>query len=133
MIGAKKFETRSWSAKYRGPLLIHASLKPPKDHQVIGFNTDPFFNQFIPDITDLPYGALSVRLNSRYLKTEDLNNAQVPFKNVLLTSHMRTFGDLSEGRYALSVRRLSDHRELPQLNKQNHLPHTVPYYLTVNL
>lgn len=26
--GIKKYETRSWATKYRGPLLIHASLTP---------------------------------------------------------------------------------------------------------
>lgn len=27
VIGQKKIETRSWSTKYRGPLLIHASKR----------------------------------------------------------------------------------------------------------
>lgn len=28
--GLKKYETRSWATRYRGPLAIHASLKPLK-------------------------------------------------------------------------------------------------------
>ena len=28
ILGLKKYETRSWATKYRGPLAIHASLKP---------------------------------------------------------------------------------------------------------
>lgn len=27
-MGLKKFETRSWATKYRGPLAIHASVRP---------------------------------------------------------------------------------------------------------
>lgn len=28
VLGLKKYETRSWATKYRGPLVIHASIKP---------------------------------------------------------------------------------------------------------
>jgi len=28
VLGLKKYETRSWATKYRGPLAIHASIKP---------------------------------------------------------------------------------------------------------
>lgn len=30
-VGAKKWETRSWSTKYRGPLLIHAAMRKPPE------------------------------------------------------------------------------------------------------
>jgi hypothetical protein len=33
VIGAKKFETRSWATNYRGPLLIHASKKFTREDQ----------------------------------------------------------------------------------------------------
>lgn len=32
-LGHKKHETRSWSTRYRGPLLIHAALTMPADAQ----------------------------------------------------------------------------------------------------
>lgn len=27
-VGAKRYETRSWATKYRGPIVIHAAMKP---------------------------------------------------------------------------------------------------------
>ena len=32
----KTIETRSWSTKYRGPLAIHAALRPPTAFQAVG-------------------------------------------------------------------------------------------------
>jgi hypothetical protein len=34
-LGAKKIETRSWSTKYRGPLLIHAAKRWTLDQEVL--------------------------------------------------------------------------------------------------
>jgi|SRR5688572_9249202 len=42
VIGAKQFETRSWKTSYRGPLLIHASKKFPRDCKLLAFE-EPFF------------------------------------------------------------------------------------------
>lgn len=30
-VGAKQWETRSWSTKYRGPLMIHAAMRKPPE------------------------------------------------------------------------------------------------------
>lgn len=35
-LGVKTIETRSWSTKYRGPLMIHASKRPPEVGQWFG-------------------------------------------------------------------------------------------------
>ena len=35
-LGKKRYETRSWSTTYRGPLLICASIKRPPLHETIG-------------------------------------------------------------------------------------------------
>lgn len=36
-IGHKRIETRSWSTRYRGPILIHAAKRYPPVHSVPGF------------------------------------------------------------------------------------------------
>src|SRR5262245_54509744 len=41
--GVKKFETRSWATKYRGPLLICASAKIPTEVQLL-CGAEPFFS-----------------------------------------------------------------------------------------
>jgi hypothetical protein len=43
VIGAKKFETRSWERSYRGTLLIHASQRHTKEIAITCFN-EPFFS-----------------------------------------------------------------------------------------
>lgn len=50
-LGAKKIETRSWATKYRGPIAIHAGLKPiPRDYYGI--------RDFLPCVCDFPYGRI---------------------------------------------------------------------------
>jgi len=56
VIGAKRVETRSWNTKYRGPLLIHASMGLSKECRQL-CQEDPF-NQFITNVDDLPRGAI---------------------------------------------------------------------------
>lgn len=109
VIGAKKIETRSWNTKYRGPLLIHASLGKKSAKELCSSpGVDPF-NQFIRHWTDLPFGAIigQVHLESTF-KTEDADvffyendsfyggHASVWDKNV---KKEKAFGDYSEGRY----------------------------------
>jgi hypothetical protein len=67
VIGAKKFETRSWPTRYRGPLLIHASKRRDRDSlDLIGESPfrealRPVFNASLSgkSLADsLPYGAI---------------------------------------------------------------------------
>lgn len=50
VIGAKKFETRSWSTAYRGPLLIHASKRYAGEDQVMA-KIEPFFTALLNEST----------------------------------------------------------------------------------
>lgn len=52
VIGAKRFETRSWSTQYRGPLLIHASKKFTKDDRELC--KDWPFSEYIMSRDDEP-------------------------------------------------------------------------------
>lgn len=42
-LGAKTIETRSWSTKYRGPLLIHAARREPEWGRFGDFDSEPFW------------------------------------------------------------------------------------------
>src|SRR4051812_47163896 len=90
VIGAKQFETRSWGTKYRGPLLIHASVNSRMAKEL--YQETPF-NNFIKNWTDLPYGAVVGKV---YL-------ANVYYTQVLVNSlseQEKAFGDYEYGRYA---------------------------------
>lgn len=55
-IGAKKWETRSWSTKYRGPLLIHAAKGHTKmDLRLAGQWP---FRKYLADRTEWTFGAI---------------------------------------------------------------------------
>ena len=49
--GVKKFETRGWPTKYRGPIAIHAALKEVKD-------LPEEVKELLRDISELPSGAI---------------------------------------------------------------------------
>jgi len=55
-LGYKKIETRSWSTKYRGPLLIHAA-KRKLDLLAADFLADEY------GLSDLPYGKILCRVD----------------------------------------------------------------------
>ncbi|MEJ7626722.1 MAG: ASCH domain-containing protein [Ferruginibacter sp.] len=54
VMGAKTIETRSWSTKHRGPILIHAS----KGKAGSIFAEEAPFKKYIMDFTSLPFGAI---------------------------------------------------------------------------
>src|ERR671916_581061 len=58
IIGAKVWETRSWSTTYRGSLLIHASAKKPSKREKDMFESDVHFSKYIKEIDLLPFGCL---------------------------------------------------------------------------
>lgn len=62
MLGAKRFETRSWRTHYRGPLLIHACKRIPPAAQRLP-RIEPFKTTLAPILPDgnvwrLPRGCL---------------------------------------------------------------------------
>ena len=68
VLGHKKIETRSWNTKYRGELLIHASVG--KKYKSIPAD-DPFYKYYhllfaknkMQPIEHLPYGAIIGKVN----------------------------------------------------------------------
>ena len=102
--GQKKYETRSWATAYRGPIAIHAAMRPVRrtiDALVAdrgdGWTALDYFDALFMhpgSINELPTGAvigkaLLVRCN---LITEDFM--------ARLTQQELALGDFSLGRYA---------------------------------
>ena len=71
VVGAKKFECRSWKTNYRGTIIIHASAKRPNYREKVFFEEASIFKKYIDSIDYLPYGAIigKVTLKEIY-KTE---------------------------------------------------------------
>lgn len=95
-IEAKRFETRSWSTKYRGPIAIHAGLKFGWDEGVL-LTQEPFRSVlhqagiYIP--SQLPRGViLAVGELVACIRTDHIGT-HIPAQE-------RAFGDWSPGRYA---------------------------------
>jgi len=94
-IGAKRIETRSWPAKYRGPLGIHASRGFPKEARELCFQ-EPFRSALLKggfkDPSGLPLGAVvaicRLEMVWKIEKESWIPPDQVPF------------GDFTPGRFA---------------------------------
>lgn len=105
-IGAKRIETRSWPAKYSGPLALHASKGFPKEAKEI-FLQEPFKSALarggINSPSELPLGAVVAvcRLGAVWKidKESYIPEDQIPF------------GDFTPGRYAWD---LEDVEKLPK-------------------
>jgi len=94
VIGAKTIETRSWSTRHRGPLLIHASQG--KAGEI--FAEDPLFKKYIPQFNALPFGKIvgSAQLD-KILRTEDFDLTDAAMNHFTLEE--KAFGDYTSGRY----------------------------------
>jgi activating signal cointegrator 1 len=100
VIGAKKFECRSWKTEYRGSIIIHASGKKPNRREKLFFEQDSFFKKYIEDMDFLPYGALigKVVLKDIYRTEWLLQNLEIaPYLN---WEQEMAFDDYSPNRYA---------------------------------
>lgn len=104
-IKAKRYETRSWPTKYRGPLAIHAAAKNPAEvfkildtdiFELIEKALEPEGDKNISRlrVKCLPTGKLiaTARLTDCILITEDFAASVSPEE--------RAFGDWTPGRYA---------------------------------
>ena len=110
VMGAKKIETRSWNTKYRGELLIHASLGKDKDgyhlwHSKYCWGKVTDNKHFV----ELPFGAIIGKVNLLgTVKTEDIllmSESMISLKTGRKYSITEweielAFGDYSPGRYA---------------------------------
>lgn len=115
-IGAKKIETRSWSTRYRGPLLIHAAKGLGPVGGMEGLRDlclrEPFFSALKAgginldrvDVDALPRGEIVARCELCYCALTDTLQGQpwCAYGSQIwhMTNHERTFGDYTSGRYA---------------------------------
>lgn len=87
--GTKSIETRSWSTKYRGPLLIHAAKRKmtDADYEVMS----PLVRLFNPE-TDFPLGAIVG-------KVELLDCRRTEALRDHITYEEKRLGNYDDGRY----------------------------------
>lgn len=94
-VGAKRFETRSWSTRYRGPLAIHAAKRKPE------FGSLEFRNlvtRSLDDLgftSDLPLGV--VVATCELIDAFPVEEMWLELKDLPLED---AFGDWSAGRFA---------------------------------
>lgn len=91
-VGAKRYETRSWSTNYRGPLLICAALRPPDGAIVMELNIKTGLRQRFPGGISMPRGMALAIVD--LIDVYDTDYFTPPDPSQLY------FGDFSPGRYA---------------------------------
>lgn len=112
-VGAKKFETRSWSTSYRGPIAIHASKKHPYHSigGIIGETTDAMLVALGGlDLRELPLGVIVATAElvgcwHTYGRAEiiccgNLKGSRPGRINDFVSNDDLIFGDFSRGRFA---------------------------------
>jgi len=101
-LGEKKFETRSWQTKYRGPLAIHAGKSIDKDACENSWIKGVLQEHGITSYKDLPTGVViaTVELADCYKVEATLGYASVLSKGKTVNGLEVAFGDYTEGRYA---------------------------------
>lgn len=96
--GEKRYETRSWTTAYRGPLAIHASVRPV---EVGNLGVNRFYDQAfarhglhgLRDWDSLPRGAVLCQVDLvDVVRVEDLRGK--------ISTDEESFGDYSDGRFA---------------------------------
>ena len=103
VLGIKTIETRSWTTKYRGPILIHASQG--KAGRI--FADEPPFKKYIRDFNVFPFGAMIGKATiTNIIRVEDLAMSDELINRLAMEE--KAFGDYSEGRYAWM---LEDHMQ----------------------
>lgn len=96
-IGAKQYETRSWSTSYRGPLVIHAA----KTDKSLYMSSWPHFRLHLKDrnitrLEQFPLGAALCLVELvDVVRTETVVDG--------LSAAERAFGDFSPGRFAWEI------------------------------
>lgn len=95
VMGHKKIETRRWSTKYRGELLIHASMG--KAGGLLA--KEPPFTKYITDFNSLPFGAIIGKVILEDIVPVDHLTISTAAINQLALEE-KAFGDYTAGRYA---------------------------------
>ncbi len=105
-MGAKRYETRSWSTAYRGPLAIHAAKVVP---QVWRPFSDPEFVRVLGTVVGVnEYGAVNIDRLPRGKIVAVCTLAQcypcdASIRRMAGGIGEEPFGDFSEGRYAWAL------------------------------
>ena len=105
VIGAKRFETRSWRTRYRGPLLIHAAKGFPKSAQAM-CQAEQFRLALWAAGCDL-----APLLTGMLLGTGDVTDCRKIGQQDRPSEPELSFGDYTPGRFAW---RLENPRLLPK-------------------
>ena len=115
-LGEKKFETRSWATKHRGPIAIHAGKSIDKEAFKERAIATILAKHGIHLIKDLPTGAVLaiVELSECHKVTFDndfIDEAETD-KGISIAGNEYRFGFYEEGRYAWELTNL---QVLPEL------------------
>ena len=110
-IGVKHYETRSWTTKYRGDLLIHAGKG--EDYLFL-CDREPF--KSILNLYDLPLGSIIGKVTLEdciKVKRSDMciDNSAILENGVKIEKDEYAFGDYTEGRYAWKLANIQKFKE----------------------
>lgn len=99
VLGHKKIETRSWNTKYRGELLIHASVGKkyksiPADDHFYKYYHLLFAKNKMQPIEHLPYGAIIGKVNL----VDTYHTGSIGLQSILNNQEL-AFGDYSPNRF----------------------------------
>lgn len=100
--GAKKYETRGWPTKYRGPIAIHAALKkPPAPWPELGEVLDQYAEK-MGRLDELPRGAIIATaelvnvwriVHHPGTDVDEAKNIPIGAESLTLDKHAPDFGD----------------------------------------
>jgi activating signal cointegrator 1 len=103
VIGAKRIESRSFDTKFRGEILIHASLSNKWAKELCNVPGKRFFSNYIRHWTDLTYGAIIGKVTIVGTipseKVQDGFGVKVGDNAWHFTEQEIAFGDYSPNRY----------------------------------
>lgn len=94
-LGVKRFETRSWSTNYRGPLAIHAAKRQVDRTELNQYIVDALVRNGITGTGLLPYGCIVCTVDL----VDILYSHEAP-KSSFFSENERFFGDYTPGRFA---------------------------------
>ena len=101
-IGAKQWETRSWSTKYRGLVAIHASANPTG----LMRNSEELFRHALSGVAALPLRAIvAIGVLTDVQRTDEfrIGNGYIRLGDVAYRPEEAEFGDFTVGRFAWRI------------------------------
>lgn len=125
-LGEKRFETRSWATKYRGPLAIHAGKHIDREACKRSPIVETLYKHGIVLFDDLPTGAIVATCTlSDCLRVEHVDHDA---RRVLVFSEGKLFGGIKDneysfgwyepGRYAWDLQNVNQIEHIPTKGKQ---------------